>query len=102
MNSSRSLRDMVFKADIFAEVLRRVNNATTITRAEVLSESRERAVIYARFAVYIAMRKLGYSTPVIGELMRRDHSTVCNGIARARGKYDNDPQFRALVDSLIA
>lgn len=97
-NSSPSQSNTGFSRRLFA----RMNELTGVARVEVLAYVRERRVQRARHAVMLSLRKRGWSTPQIGALLSRDHTTVISGIKTARLKYDNDESFRTLVDSLCA
>ena len=74
---------------------------TGISRREILAQIKERRVIEARFTLMLALRKRGLSTPTIGDMLNRDHSTVLSGLRRARDRYDSDPVFRAIVDEVM-
>ena len=92
---------MAFKSDVLNAMFSRVLQETGISRREIVSEVREHAVIEARFAMYLALRKHGYSTPTIGKMLNRDHSTIVDGIRSARKRYEKSAAFRALVDKVV-
>jgi chromosomal replication initiation ATPase DnaA len=100
-NSSSLPSGMVFKSDLLNEMFSVVLRETGISRREILAEIREHRVRDARFAMYLALRKRAYSTPQIGSIMNRDHTTVVSGVKTARKYYDEKPEFRALVDALV-
>lgn len=99
-NSSTLPSGMVFRSDLLNELFSILLRETGISRREILAQIRERPVCEARLAMYLALRKRAYSTPQIGSMMERDHTTVLSGIRTARGHYNTKPKFRALVDAL--
>lgn len=50
----------------------------------ISSDARTRKVCQARWEVWASLHAMGYSTPRIGRLFNRDHSTVVHGLARHR------------------
>ncbi len=90
----------VFRSEVIDWMYSVVNAETGVARREIEPKIRENRVVRARLAMYLAMRRRGWTTPVIGSVMTRDHTTVVSGIRTARKYYDRDPQFRALVDRL--
>jgi chromosomal replication initiation ATPase DnaA len=99
-NSSTLPSGMVFRSDLLNGLFSIVERETGVSRGEILAPFREHKVRDARLAMYLTLRKRGYSTPQIGSVMKRDHTTVVSGIRRARDFYDTKPEFRALVDAL--
>lgn len=59
-----------------------------------------RELIHARWAVMHVMHERAWSTPKIGELINRDHSTVIYGLQKARELRQREPKFAALVEEL--
>lgn len=57
-------------------------------------------VVRARQALYLALRKRGWSYPRIGRFLDRDHSTVIYGAKQALYRMDRDPAYAAKVDRL--
>lgn len=56
-----------------------------IDPSEILSTSRKRHVIRARFEVFYRLRvDLNFSYPKIAQLMKKDHTTVLHGVTRMR------------------
>lgn len=53
-----------------------------VSAREILSPCRRALVVHARNSVMRRLRDDGYSTPQIGELLDRDHSTVLHGLGR--------------------
>lgn len=74
-----------------------------ITLEQLIGESRQAPIVLARFAAMaLASRLLGYSLPRIGRLLRRDHTTVLNGIRRITAMAEDDPALAARLDRLAA
>lgn len=65
---------------------------------DICGESRDPAVVRARHMTCWLLRERGYTTVRIGEILRRDHSTVIYG-SRA---IDTDPARKALGLQLLA
>ena len=64
----------------------------------LLSERRHAQIVHWRNAVcYVAHDVIGMSLPVIGEAIKRDHTTVLHGVRAARVRMASDKDFaRAL------
>lgn len=57
-----------------------------IDPSEILGTCRKRHVIQARFEVFYRLRvELNFSYTKIGNLMKKDHSTVLHGVSKVRG-----------------
>lgn len=68
---------------------------------ELLGSARCRPIAYARFALMLALRREGWSLPLIGLwLGKRDHTTIMYGIARAQELLGTDADFAALLGEL--
>lgn len=62
--------------------------------SDVRKDSRLKQVSQARLAAYMLAREMTrYSLPELGELFRRDHSTVYNGIQSAKRLMKKDLWF---------
>jgi chromosomal replication initiation ATPase DnaA len=96
-NSSPSLKGVDFSREkLFWLVLTK----TGISEREILGNIRERPVLAARFAIMLALRKRGWSTPQIGRFLSRDHTTIVSSLRTARRWYNEKAAFRILVDAL--
>jgi chromosomal replication initiation ATPase DnaA len=63
-----------------ARIMERICRATGVSRHDIMSKRRNPRLILVRQAVmYWACRSTGMSTPQIGQLMGRDHSTLIHG-----------------------
>lgn len=47
---------------------------------ELMGSDRSRRLVRPRWHAYSALREAGFSYPVIGKIMNRDHSTVMHGV----------------------
>jgi chromosomal replication initiation ATPase DnaA len=57
-------------------------------------------VVRARQALFLALRRRGWSYPDIGWFLKRDHSTVIHGVKRALYIAERDPDYAAKVEHL--
>lgn len=74
-----------------------------VRRHRIASKARKRREAWARFAIAWAARQLtNKSYAQIAREMRRDHSTIIYGIARAEQLRRDDPLFRKRTDALLA
>jgi len=69
--------------------------------SEILGDRRLKRICRARFAVVWAARRRGLSSPVIGHMMRRDHSTILDAERRADEIRASDPAFKRATDLLL-
>ena len=82
--------------------IREVQRATAaifgVPLAAMTERGNTRDITRARHAaMYLARRLTGKSTTVIGRAFERDHTTVLNGVERARDIFRHDPAFRMLI-----
>lgn len=57
--------------------------AHNVLWADVAGPTRTAALVRARRDVYVALRKAGYSLPLIGSWCNRDHSTIRHHVVKA-------------------
>lgn len=57
-----------------------------LTIEHILGDSRRPFLVRYRQAAMAHLRRLGFSYPLIGEAMGRDHSTIINGVKRAEAR----------------
>ena len=69
--------------------------ATGVPVADLRGPSQTRHICWTRFAIMEAMRDRGMSTPAIGRLFDRDHTTVLNGLRKAEELRGN-PAFETI------
>ena len=72
------------------------------TRAQIIGRARNDAIVRVRQAVYLLAYKLTRaSSPEIGRAVGdRDHTTVLNGIRRAKLRMAHELAFRATVEKI--
>lgn len=66
-----------------AQIIARIAALHDVDVEDITGPSRVRHVCEARWAVMRELRAAGKSTPRIGRLLNRDHSTVVHGLRRA-------------------
>lgn len=64
------------------EILDRVARLHDVTVDDMTGPSRMRHICEARWAAMRELRASGKSTPRIGQLLHRDHSTVVHGLRK--------------------
>lgn len=67
---------------VFRRVVAEVAIATRVPPAAILGGSRRREVVQARDAVVALLRRAGWSSPMIGRVLGRDHSSVLTAARR--------------------
>lgn len=67
---------------------------------EICGPRRLAYVTMARNAVYLVAWDTGWSTPSIGRIVNRDHSTVLHGRNVARRDVERNPEYAARVQEL--
>jgi hypothetical protein len=67
---------------------------------QIYAPTRKRPINRARKAVYLVAREAGLSTPVIGEVLGLDHTSVVVGSRVAREWLERDEVFAALIHDL--
>ena len=90
-----------------SEVIRYAAHLFNLKPADILSDKRLAPIHRARVALYmgfwermaVAGREPCYSA--IGRIMRRDHSTIIHGIAKARYMLTRDADFRQAVEKIV-
>lgn len=63
-----------------------VIEGTTITREDILGNSRQAYIVKARHEVYIRAHNLGFSMNKIAKILNRDHTTVRTAILKKEVK----------------
>ncbi len=67
-----------------------------VSLEEVKSKKRTQKIAYPRqVAMYLARKMLNLSLPQLGEVFRRDHSTISHGCEKVTYDIENDEEFRA-------
>ena len=86
-----------------AEICTIIELHTGITREQIVSASRVRELVRARFLVIWIMRnECGLSLAQIGvRLGGRDHTTIRHGLRHVKFERDSDMDKRMLIDSIV-
>jgi chromosomal replication initiation ATPase DnaA len=80
---------------LVADVIKAAARVWEVEAAHVLAERTIRQFSHPRLAVYwIAHVVLDRSSPQIGDILGRDHSTVLSGVATAQQLCTRDAAFR--------
>tara|TARA_R110000868_G_scaffold411706_1_gene707786 strand:- start:20084 stop:20629 length:546 start_codon:yes stop_codon:yes gene_type:complete len=67
------------------------------------SRNQSNRAAYPRFACYWLMyARVNLSTNKIGHFIGRDHTTILEGIKRAKHLFDHDPDWRRRYDAVVA
>ena len=64
------------------EIIARVAKLHDVDPDDITGPSRHAELCEARFCIMRELRDKGWSTPRIGRLLNRDHSTVVHGLRR--------------------
>jgi len=88
---------MTNPATIGHRVLDEVTTVFDVTVGEILSSSRHRDVVHARQVAAWLLRAGGLSSPQIGRILGRDHTTVLYGVNRVEA----DPVLRKVAGELL-
>lgn len=65
-----------------------------VTVKQLKGWQRHRHMARARRAAYAALRHLGLSTPAIGRIMRKDHTTVIHGLRKFTSEQLTNQRLR--------
>lgn len=85
-----------------SSVVRKVSEYYGVDLNEVFSSSRSLSVAHSRQVCYYVLNTIfHFSTPRIGRMFNRDHSTVVHGINNISKKIMIDEETRIQVKSLI-
>ncbi len=86
------------------DILRTVSEVTGISTAALQGEKRGGPVSKARQLVFLLCNEHAQqmSTPQIGRLMNRDHTTVIHGTRKARERIQADPDYKETYDRILS
>lgn len=80
------------------DLLKRAARVFGLHADEIKGTSRARYICVARWALMTVLHEQGWSSPRIGRFLgNRDHTTVLNGLARARELMAADPEYAVFV-----
>jgi hypothetical protein len=77
-----------------------ISRVTDVSVDVLVSKNRFMHIARARHAVYYVMRDQGYSYPVIGKCLKRDHTTVMAGFKKARELVYTNAQFNLIIQTI--
>lgn len=83
------------------EIMEIVAKETFVSVSDILSESRKSEVIIARH-IFCGILKLefNYSYVYIGELVKRDHTTIINAVKNYKSRKNLEENFRDKVQQV--
>lgn len=85
LRRAREILNMKERKSI-AQIVHEVAESCGLTWEQIVRNARHRDVVQARqMAMYIAYRE-GFSTPQIGAVLNRDHTTILHGIKKERAR----------------
>lgn len=70
-----------------AELAEDTAKAHGLTLAALLSPRRYAPLVTARRALYVALRARGWSYPLIGYAVGKDHQTIMHAVGAVRSRY---------------
>lgn len=102
MRAVADILDALRERDLL-QVAESIAKAYRVTVADMLSASRCRDHSHARQALWSELAgEYNFSTPRIGELVGRNHSTISVGIAKHRARVDRtEDEGTSFADALI-
>lgn len=80
-----------------ADIVATAAEVTGISADEITGKCRKQSIMGVRFACYMLGARAGHSTPAIGKLFGRDHSTIIHGRDDCKRRMRRDPLYRRLV-----
>lgn len=84
------------------EIILRCAHLFGVPTARVKGYARAEGAREARFALYAALRRRGWSYPQIGDFLDRDHATVIHGVRKAEAMVAACPDYAAKVAELAS
>jgi chromosomal replication initiation ATPase DnaA len=72
-----------------------------LTPEDLVGRKRRKYVTYARFALYTALRRRGWSYLAIGAFLGRDHATIMYGVRAAEYLIERDEEYAEKVQTLV-
>lgn len=84
-----------------AATLRAVCALFGVSEADLIGRRRSRRLTPARQAAAYALRRAGLSLVEVGELLRRDHTTIIYSVRQAEARATTDPAYAAKLHQLL-
>lgn len=73
---------------------------TGVKQSRIYSTCRTDLIASIRFAIFVVLRRKGWSLTEIGDAFGKTHGAVISGLRQASSRLDNDTWFSALVSTL--
>jgi chromosomal replication initiator protein len=84
------------------KVLQIVAKLHSTTQSEIIGKSRDKNVSTARqIIMYLWHKNFGLSLPIIGKMLKRDHTTILHGTQKIQKEIQNDPQIAIKIKEIL-
>jgi chromosomal replication initiation ATPase DnaA len=83
------------------EIVNKCADLFGVTPQDLTGRKRRQFVTRARFALYKALRLRGWSYPMIGQFLGRDHATIMYGVRAAEELMRRDQWYADKVQTLV-
>jgi len=83
------------------ELIRAAAHVSGIAHSLIFSNCKTKRVVRVRWALYLTLRRLGFSYNEIGREFGRDHTVTLHGVKQAARLLDTDAWFKALCIHLF-
>lgn len=93
-------KEITVKAPSLNSILDAVSERFAISQDQIMGDCRVHELVVARFAFFYTANKLfGYSTPRVGKFLNnRDHTTIINGVKKAKLRLTRDKNYRENIE----
>lgn len=71
-----------------------------VPAAEIMGRKRLRHIVYARYALYTALRHRGWTFPQIGKFFGRHHTSVIHGVEVAEYLMERDRSYEEKIEAM--
>lgn len=91
------------KSTSHEEVLKVVSEEFGVTMEGIISKSRKKELVNARFAFFAALRiKMNINLTEIGKITSsRDHTSIIHGLQEFKNRYDTEDEFKKTVSRIF-
>jgi chromosomal replication initiator protein len=84
------------------KVLQIVAKLHSTTQSEIIGKNRDKNVSTARqIIMYLWHKNFGLSLPIIGKMLKRDHTTILHGTQKIQKEIQNDPQIASKIKEIL-
>jgi hypothetical protein len=89
-------QENIVKTPSLNSILDAVSERFAVSQDQIKGDCRVHELVVVRFAFFYAANKLfGYSTPRVGKFLNdRDHTTVINGVKKAKARLSRDKTYK--------